>query len=486
MMRRARTQTVPLTGQGTTGTILFSPTSLSFSNVPVGTTSAPQNVTLTNTLSSDISLSNIKIGSGLFTQTNNCPLSPNVLAAGTSCTFSITYRPTVAGSSSSTLTVTDTSGTVTASTQLYLFGSTPSVTLTPTSKDFGSVQVGATSGSQTFTLLNNYSQAINISSIATGLSDYVPTSNCPITPSTLASASSCTIQVAFSPTATGVRADQLTVMHDAPGSPTVSSLTGTGTAVPTGILFSPTSLSWGNTVVGQSTTSKTVTLTNSSSAALTIASIAVGSDYTIVSKTCPLSPSTLAIGSSCTISVAFRPMAQGLRSDVITVTDDNASSPQQVPLSGTGVIGVGLFAPTSLSFPSTTVGSTSAAQTATLTNEQATSLSISSVSTTASFTQTNDCPATLAPGATLQLLCDVCASFDRKPFRHRECELRFRHTVALSFGHGNRLRRRRDSVGGVAEALQLPQPGSGKFKFAGQHNSYQQSIRPLSRFRAFR
>ena len=211
------TQTVPLTGQGTTGTVLFSPTSLSFSNVPVGTTSAPLSVTLTNTLSTDITLSNIKSYSTLFQQTNNCPLSPSVLAAGASCTFSVTYRPTVAGSSSSSITVTDTSGTVTASTQLYLFGSTPSVTLTPTSKDFGSVQVGSTSGSQTFTLLNSYSQAITISSIATGLADYVPNSNCPLSPSTLASGSSCTIQVSFSPTATGVRADQLNVFHDAPG-----------------------------------------------------------------------------------------------------------------------------------------------------------------------------------------------------------------------------------------------------------------------------
>ena len=81
------------------------------------------------------------------------------------------------------------------------------------------------------------------------------------------------------------------------------------------------------------------------------------------------------------------------------MTDDNASSPQQVPLSGTGVIGVGLFAPTSLSFPSTAIGSTSTAQTATLTNQQATALTISSVSATAGFTQTNDCPASLAAGA---------------------------------------------------------------------------------------
>ena len=175
----SQSQTVPLSGTGTKGTILFSPTSLSISNVPVGTTSAPQSATLTNTLNSDITLSNIKIGSGLFAQTNDCPVSPSVLAAGASCTFAITYRPTVAGSSSSTLTVTDTSGTVTASTQLYLFGSTPSVTLTPTSKDFGSVQVGSTSANQTFTLSNNNSQAITISSIATGLSDYPNTSNLP-------------------------------------------------------------------------------------------------------------------------------------------------------------------------------------------------------------------------------------------------------------------------------------------------------------------
>jgi Glycosyl hydrolases family 39 len=395
----SQTQTLPLSGTGTTGAILFSPTSLSFSNVPVGTTSTPQSVTLANTLSTDITLSNIKIGSGVFTQTNNCPLSPNVLAAGTTCTFSVTYRPTAAGSSASAITVTDTSGTVTASTQLYLFGSTPSVTLSPASKDFGSVQVGASSANQSFTLLNNYAQAITISSIATGLTDYSATSNCPMSPSTLASASSCTIQVAFSPTATGARVDQLTVTHDAPGSPTTSSLTGTGTAVPSGITFSPTSLSWGNTSVGQGSTSKVVTLANSSGAALTIASIAVGSDYVINSKTCPLSPSTLANGSSCTITVSFRPLAQGLRSDVITVTDDNASSPQLLPISGTGVIGAALFSPTSLSFPSTVVGSSSAVQTATFTNEQATSLSISSIATTASFTQSNDCPATLAAGA---------------------------------------------------------------------------------------
>ena len=400
----SQSQTVPLSGTGTKGTILFSPTSLSISNVPVGTTSAPQSATLTNTLNSDITLSNIKIGSGLFAQTNDCPVSPSVLAAGASCTFAITYRPTVAGSSSSTLTVTDTSGTVTASTQLYLFGSTPSVTLTPTSKDFGSVQVGSTSANQTFTLSNNNSQAITISSISTGLSDYPNTSNCPTSPSTLASGSSCTIQVSFSPTATGVRADQLTVSHDAPGSPTTSSLTGTGTAVQSGnLVFSPTSLSWGSVAVGQSSGSKSVTLTNSSGAALTIASIAVGSDFNISSKTCPLSPSTLADGSSCTITVVFRPQAQGPRSDVITVTDDNASSPQQVPLNGNGVLGAGLFAPTSLSFPTTALGSTSAVQTATFTNKQATSLTVSSISTTAGFTQTNDCPATLAAGESCNL-----------------------------------------------------------------------------------
>ena len=373
----------------------------------MGTTSPVQDVILKNTLSSDVTLSNIKIGSGLFAQTNNCPLSPNVLSAGSTCTFSITYRPTTAGSSSSALTVTDTSGTVTASTQLYLFGSTPSVTLTPTSKDFGSVQVGATNANQVFTLLNSSARAVTISSIATGLADYPATSTCPKSPSTLATGSSCTIQVAFSPTATGVRADQLTISHDAPGSPTTASLTGNGTTALNGLIISPASLSFGSIAVGQNSGGNSVTVTNKTGSAVSFSSITSGSEFTLNTSSCPVSPATLADGSSCTVSMYFVPQAQGIRSDVLTLTDSVAGSPQIIPLSGTGTIGSLLFLPTSLTFPTTAIGSQSGIQTATLTNKLSTPFTFSRLSISSDFAQTNDCPATIAPGAS----CTVSVKF---------------------------------------------------------------------------
>ncbi len=401
-------QSVPLSGLGTVGPILFSPTSLPFTNVAVGATSAPQSATLTNTLSNAITLTSIKVGAR-FAQTNDCPVSPSTLAPGGTCTFSVTYSPIAAGSSSTGVWVAFDTGTTTSLLQLYLWGSTQVnyVTLTPASANFGSVLVGASSASQSLTLTNNYTQAVTLSSIATSLTDYAVSSNCPVSPSTLASNATCAITLTFTPTATGTRSDTLTVSHNAPGSAATAALTGTGTATVSGVSFSPTSLAWGNVQIGQAASAKTVTLTNDTSAALTIASIGVGSDYAVTSTTCPLSPSTVAVGASCTISVAFHPLAQGIRSDMITVTDNDASSPQQVALSGTGVIGPVLFSPTSLTFPSTAVGSTSPNQTAILTNQQATSLTISGITTTGNFSQTNDCPATLPGNGT----CTVTVNF---------------------------------------------------------------------------
>ena len=78
-----------------------------------------------------------------------------------------------------------------------------------------------------------------------------------------------------------------------------------------------------------------------------------------------------------------------------------------IPLSGTGTIGSLLFSPTSLTFPTTALGSQSGVQTATLTNELATSMTLGAVSITGGFTQTNDCPATLAPGG----ICTFSVTF---------------------------------------------------------------------------
>src|SRR5205823_8279238 len=88
----------------------LSPTSVYFGSHPVNTTSAAQNVTLTNNGSSALTITSISItgtNSGDFAQTNNCPLSPSTLAASASCAISVTFRPTATGTRSGTLSVAD-------------------------------------------------------------------------------------------------------------------------------------------------------------------------------------------------------------------------------------------------------------------------------------------------------------------------------------------------------------------------------------------
>jgi probable HAF family extracellular repeat protein len=82
-----------------------SPTRLGFGSVPVNTTSGPLNATLTNKGATAISVSSIGLtgtNAKYYAQTNNCPSN---LAAGASCTVAVTFKPTVTGSKSATLSI---------------------------------------------------------------------------------------------------------------------------------------------------------------------------------------------------------------------------------------------------------------------------------------------------------------------------------------------------------------------------------------------
>lgn len=80
------------------------PSSLTFSGQMVGTSSAASTTTLTNAGATAININGILIN-GDFAQTNTCGTLPATLAVGASCTFSVTFTPTVTGARSGTLTV---------------------------------------------------------------------------------------------------------------------------------------------------------------------------------------------------------------------------------------------------------------------------------------------------------------------------------------------------------------------------------------------
>src|SRR5207245_9498194 len=97
-----------VTGNGATpaGSLVPSPSSLSFPAETVNVTSPSQPVRLTNNGPVAVTLTAIS-ATGDFAETNTCGTLPSVLNAGDSCTADVTFTPTASGSRTGTLSVTD-------------------------------------------------------------------------------------------------------------------------------------------------------------------------------------------------------------------------------------------------------------------------------------------------------------------------------------------------------------------------------------------
>ena len=385
-------QSVPLTGT-TPAAVSFSPSSLTFSNQAIGITSAAQTATLTNTGGSSLSISSIAT-SQPFAQTNNCPAS---LAGGASCSINVTFTPQVSGIANGAVTISDSAAGSPQS--LTLTGTTPAVaSLSPSSLTFPATLIGSTA-TQTVTLTNTGGATMNIGNLSYPNPFSVPSQNCL---GTLAGGASCQITVAFKPTASGPASGILQITDTASGSPHSVSLSGTGIA-PAAVSLNASNLSFGPQLVATTSAAQTVTLTNSGGASLSISSIATGQPFAQTNN-CPVS---LAGGASCTISVTFTPQASGAVNGALTITDSAAGSPQSVSLAGTGAMAAPTLSPASLSFGSQMVNTSSGNQTVKLTANSPGPLAISSISVSAGFTETNNCPASLNPGAN----CNINIAF---------------------------------------------------------------------------
>jgi hypothetical protein len=186
----------------------------------VATSSAPQPITLANNGDAPLSIQSISV-SGDFSQTNNCGSSLN---AGGSCTINVTFTPTMMGYRSGLLAITDNASGSPHTVSLSGTGAMPMVSLSPASLAFGSQTVGATSEAQTVTLANTGNVSLHIISLAVS-GDYAQANNCG---DYVIPGGECAIHVTFTPTVEGSRSGTLTVIDDAPGSPHVVALAGTG------------------------------------------------------------------------------------------------------------------------------------------------------------------------------------------------------------------------------------------------------------------
>ena len=200
--------------------------------------------------------------------------------------------------------------------------------LSATALSFGDQTVNVAT-TKPVTLTNNGNAAMSITSV-TATGDYSQTNNCG---TSLAIGASCTTTVTFKPTTTGTRSGTLTFKDSAPSGSQVVTLTGNGIPAAPVVSLSPTSLAFGNQLVG-ATATKPVTLTNTGTAALSITSVVATGDYTQTNN-CGTS---LAAGAACTTSVTFKPSTTGARPGTLTYNDSASGSPHVVSLSGTGTL----------------------------------------------------------------------------------------------------------------------------------------------------
>jgi len=171
-----------------------------------------------------------------------------------------------------------------------------------------------------------------------------------LAPASGGAASSCVLTIVFTPGDLGTRTSSLVFTYATPAGmapnetppPQTVDLYGTGAGGSNPIVgLSAVSLKFSNQIQGTKSQTQAVTLVNAGGGALTINSIAASGEYA-QTNTCPVSPSTLASGATCTISVWFQPLsnALGAQTGAITITDNNGGvtgTTQTISLSGQSV-----------------------------------------------------------------------------------------------------------------------------------------------------
>ncbi|MBK9115208.1 MAG: choice-of-anchor D domain-containing protein [Betaproteobacteria bacterium] len=329
------TNALLMRGTATGGPVLALPPSVAFGSQTVGTTSAPNNVTVTNTGTTTANVSAVTSNNAAeFPVTTTCA----VVAAGATCTIALSFTPAAAGARSATITVAsdgagnpqkfNVTGTGVAA------GGAGQLAL-PGPVTFAAQAVGTTSAPQGATLTNVGGAPVTVASVvSSNAAEFPVTSAC----ATVAAGATCELSLTFSPAAAGARSATITVTSNGTGSPQTLAVSGTGAAGPApGQLALAAEVNFGGVQIGTTTAPAPVAVTNVGGTAVAVASVGSSnpSEFAVASSTC----GSVAAGASCEFALTFAPAAQGAREATITVVSNGTGSPQSLLATGTGVTG---------------------------------------------------------------------------------------------------------------------------------------------------
>lgn len=410
---------IPLTGTYTSGSagLIITPSQSNLGSAATGTVGSSRQFSVTNATPQPLALSLSLPRQFPLAGSSNC----TTLAAGATCTLSVSLAPAINGALTGTLKITGTPASGSPVQSLaYLLGygeGSGALTITGAASpiNFGSVASGQ-SQKQTVTLSNSGTRALTIRRI-TSQPPFLATTTCS---TTLIPAASCTVTLSYAPvyelaagsTASPIRQDSgtLTIESDSVTSPDAIQLTGTATAlvaaqpasssVLASYVLSTNALTFAATQVGNISSAQSVTLTNSGTSTLHIASVVAPADFT-ASTNC----ATLLPAATCTITAQFVPgdlSPQSVRTGTLQILSDASDALDFVTLVGNSTPAPLVLSPTALNFGSLSVGQSNQL-TVTATNTGGSPIMFSSLTATGPYTVSNGtCPAAgaaLAAGA---------------------------------------------------------------------------------------
>ena len=395
------TITIPLTGTGEPPPLVtVLPAALDFGKAELGSSSPDLQVTVENGSSQSVSITSLVVAGAFSIVSNACGNSS--LAPMADCQITLRFTPQNEGSQQGKLTLIDGAGTQVV--QLSGTGTTPPTdTLAPTSLNFPSTIVGVASAVQIVTLTNTGENALTGIAVSTSPPFQVD-SNCT---TQLASNSSCSLKVTFTPSAAGTQSGTLTVV-DILRTQTVA-LSGVGLLPPV-IDVHPDHAAFDSQPVGQTSAPIALTVTNTGGAPMDHIGVQINgpsaSSFSADASSCS---GSLMSGSSCPVPVRFTPATAGAAiAKLILTSSTSGVKPVSIPLNGSGQATGLTISPAQLGFAPQALGQTSAAQSVTISNLTAVPADSLTFVVTGPFALTqNQCGSSLAPAAS----CDAAVTF---------------------------------------------------------------------------
>lgn len=323
----------------------LSPTAVNFGQQTVGGSYPAQSATLTNTGTATLVISNITVAGTGFAIVDASACTGASLVVGASCQVSVGFNPpSVLASFTGTLTIA--SNVPGAPTTLGLIGggtaaAAPVLAWSPSvpALDFGTVQAGAISTTQSIVLANQGPGGAMLgffNAVGVGSSAFtIDKGSCPTT-QPLFAGSSCRLDITFAPSSSGPRSATLQVVSNG-SAPAPVTLTGTGTGSPSlALALSTAAIDFRSVQLGTRSQPAMLRLSNSGAGNLQIAAIGATGAFSVSGASCPPAPFTLQSGAECTVAVTFEPTTVGAATGKVTVQSDAQSQPGDVALAGNG------------------------------------------------------------------------------------------------------------------------------------------------------